>query len=364
MAIINLYHTCFQQIKQLRPQERKTRARTMSWLMVGLFLGRCVHLSHIARKIPGRSQNQSKTKKIARLLDNKHIQVRAWYEPIARGLLQAARASGHPIRLLVDGSKVGNGHQLLMVALAYRRRAIPLVWSWVKGKRGHSSARHQCALLAYVHSLIPPETTVLVAGDSEFGAVPVLRLLDEWQWGYALRQKSSHLLCRAGTTAWVACASLLSQPGQTGWLEGVLLTEKHLYQTNFLAYWRQGEEEPWLLATNMTTARQTKQLYLRRMWIEEMFGDFKKHGFDLECTRLQRFAHLSRLTLAVSLLYYWLVVFGSQVIKNGKRYLVDRSDRRDLSIFRIGFDFVDRCWLNDEPISIRAVPYFYKLSGS
>ena len=93
------------------------------------------------------------------------------------------------------------------------------------------------------------------------------------------------------------------------------------------------------------------------MWLDEAFGDFKKHGFDLESTRIRHIIRLSRLTLAVALLYFWLVTFGSQAINNGKRHLVDRKDRSDLSIFRIGFDMFERCLLNNEPISIRSVPY-------
>ncbi len=46
----------------------------------------------------------------------------------------------------------------------------------------------------------------------------------------------------------------------------------------------------------------TLSYYVRRMWIEEMFGDMKKHGFDLESTMLRHFLRLSRLTLAVVLL--------------------------------------------------------------
>jgi hypothetical protein len=38
------------------------------------------------------------------------------------------------------------------------------------------------------------------------------------------------------------------------------------------------------------------------MWIEEMFADFKGHGFDLESTQLRHFERLSRLTLAVAML--------------------------------------------------------------
>ena len=89
-----------------------------------------------------------------------------------------------------------------------------------------------------------------------------------------------------------------------------------------------------------------------------MFGDFKGHGFDLEATRLRHFMRLSRLTLVVALAYVWLVAFGSSVIKRGLRYLVDRSDRRDLSIFRIGYDMFERRMTNQQPITIRLLPYY------
>ena len=363
MAITNMYHTCFRKIRQLRPNERVTRVRNMAWLLSGLFMGQCVHLSYIARKIPGKSQKLSKVKMLSRLLDNRHIHVRSWYEPIARDLLMTAVNHGQVIRLVVDGTKVGNDHQLLMVALAYRRRTLPIAWTWVKGARGHSSAQKQCALLAYVHELLPDDARVMIAGDSEFGAVDVLRRLDQWGWGYALRQKGSHLISSTTQPAWMRGDQLVTKPGQSCWLDSVLLTQKHAYPTRFLAHWQPGETEPWLLATNLSCAQETRQLYRIRMWIEEMFADFKGHGFDLEASKLGHFSRLSRLTLAVALLYVWIVTFGSQTIKNGKRRLVDRSDRRDLSIFRIGLDMLERCLANQQTFSIRPSPYFYKVYG-
>ena len=305
MAITELYHTCFRKIRQLRPNERVTRVRNMAWLLTGLFMGQCVHLSYIARKIPGKSQKLSKVKMLSRLLDNQHIRVRSWYEPVARELLTTVVNHGQVIRLVVDGTKVGNGHQLLMVALAYRRRTLPIAWTWVRAKRGHSSAQKQLALLAYVHGLVPDGASVPIAGDSEFGAIDVLRRLD--QWGYALRQKGSHLLYLTSQSTWQRCACLVTQPGQSCWLDSVLLTQKFAYPTRFLALWRKGESEPWLLATNLSAVRETQKLYAVRMWIEEMFADFKGHGFDLEASRLDHFLRLSRLTLAVALLYVWIV---------------------------------------------------------
>jgi hypothetical protein len=364
MAITSMYRTCFDKIRQLRPGERVTRVRNMAWLLAGMLVGQCVHLSHIARKIPGPSQKLSKVKTLSRLLDNRHIRVRAWYEPVARDLLTTAFNHGQTLRLIVDGTKVGNDHQLLMVALAYQRRALPIAWTWVKGKRGHSSAQKQCALLAYVHRLVPDGAKVEIVGDSEFGAIEVLRLLDQWGWAYAIRQKGSHLICPADQDTWQRCDSLVTKPGDSCWLDSVLLTQKHAYPTRFLALWQPGESEPWLLATNQSSAQQTSKLYRLRMWIEEMFADFKGHGFDLEASRLNHFLRLSRLTLAVALLYVWIVALGSQTIKNGKRRLVDRSDRRDLSIFRIGWDMLERCLANHEPFSIRSSPYQRKVYGS
>ena len=88
------------------------------------------------------------------------------------------------------------------------------------------------------------------------------------------------------------------------------------------------------------------------MWIEETYGDFKKHGFDLDRTMLRHFLRLSRLTLAVAILYTWLVSVGTRTIRSGLRNLVDRTDRRDLSIFQIGLRFIERCLTNALPIQI------------
>lgn len=61
---------------------------------------------------------------------------------------------------------------------------------------------------------------------------------------------------------------------------------------------------------------------------------------------LRHFLRLSRLTLAVVLLYVWLISAGTRTIHAGLRHLVDRSERRDLSIFQIGLRFIDRCLIN------------------
>ncbi len=131
MPINTLYDTWFRRIRELRPGQRLTQVRNVVWLIVGIYQSRSVCLSRIAGKIPGPAKLVSTTRRLSRLLDNPHIRVREWYEPIAREWLETQFRCVGEIRLIVDGTKVGFRHQLLIVCLAYRKRAIPIAWTWV-----------------------------------------------------------------------------------------------------------------------------------------------------------------------------------------------------------------------------------------
>jgi hypothetical protein len=174
----------------------------LAWLLAGIFESKSVHLSKVARKIPGKARLVSVTRRLDRFLESPAFRVRDGYEPIVKRLL--AQRAGQEYRLLVDGSKVGFGHQFLVIALAYRRRAIPLVWMWVRSSRGHSTSGRLLALFNYIHKLLPADAKVVVLGDSEFGAVEVLKQLDEWYWKYVLRQKGSDLVRENDQSPWIA----------------------------------------------------------------------------------------------------------------------------------------------------------------
>lgn len=346
MPINRQYHTWFCRIRKLRPDQRITQMRNFTWLLVGIYQSRSVTLSRIAGKIPGKAKLLSTVRRLSRFLNNPAIRVRDWYEPIARQWLLAQFKHIGEIRLIVDGTKIGARHQLLIVCLAYRKRAIPIAWTWVKHVRGHSTGRKQLALLAYVRSLSPPGAAVFLVGDCEFGSVPVLQQLDRWSWFYVLRQKSDTCLWFSEEQGWQTFDSYIHEPGQSIWLGKGYLTRNHIYRVNLLVHWKLREKEAWCLATNFLDKSTALRFYAFRPWIEEMFGDFKKHGFDLEKTRLCHFQRLSRLTLAVAILYVWLVSVGTKTIHSGDRHIVDRKDRRDLSIFQIGLRFIERCMTN------------------
>jgi hypothetical protein len=352
MPINETYRTWIQRICELRPKQRKTQVQNFVRLIVGIFHSHSVSLSKVAGKVMSTAKNVSTVRRLSRFLASPAVDVRSWYRSTAKAWLLSQFQQVGEIRLIVDGTKIGFGHQLLMVSLAYRRRAVPIAWSWVRHVRGHSSGKQQVSLLKYVGSLIPQNAPVFLVGDSEFGSIAVLRQLEQWHWFFVLRQKGNSGLWINEQTGWQKMERFVQQAGESAWSPNSYLTQTEIQPVSALIHWQVGEKEPWCLATNLPDASLTLRYYRRRMWTEEMFADFKKHGFDLENTMLRNPPRLSRLTLAVAFLYVWLLSVGSRTIRAGLRHFVDRKDRRDLSIFQIGLRFIDRQLLNSLPFSL------------
>jgi hypothetical protein len=339
------------------PDEMDSRITNMVYLMMGMLVARSVQTGRLASHVPLRVKRLSIVRRLERFLDNGAVRVRTWYADVARGLLRTASASGQ-VALIIDGTKVSINHQLLMVAVAYHGRALPIAWTWVCSGRGHSSQHKQLALLGAVRDVLPSGVRVSVVGVTEFGHTFVLEYLDHWGWDYALRQAGHYQVWPPGATGWLRLDRLSPTNGNWRWLPRTVLTVDSAYPARLLLFWAQGETRPWLLATNLAHPPAVLRLYCRRMWIEELFGDLKRHGFDLESSHLRSFLRLNRLTLAVVLLYVWLVCEGTQALIQGRTTRVDRTNRRDLSLFRIGLELVQQAltWL--EPFQVHWQPVF------
>ena len=367
VPIPHLYRSLHEYLMQRIPDECDTRLTNLIFLMMGIFQSGSVQLPLVARKTPIRAQKLSVVKRFTRFLNNPAVRVREWYHPFAELLLRSATNAGQ-VHLIIDATKVAFGFRLVMVSLAYGRRSLPIAWTWARGSRGHSTTATQVKLLAYVQRLMPRAVRVSLVGDSEFGTSLLIEYLCFWGWDYGLRQPSDNLVMLRGTGCWQRIDALhpglfTLLKGQPVWIGRLLLTRASPYPTRLVLYWQKGEKKPWYLATNLLDARQVLRLYRRRMWIEEMFGDMKKHGFDLEASHLRHFLRLSRLTLAVCLLYLWIVALAEHVLTFGLTAEVDRSDRHDLSIFRLGWDFLERRLALHDPIPSVSIPNFCLVSG-
>lgn len=274
-----LYRSLYARLVELMPAEIDSRLTNMVYLMMGIFQSRSVQTGQLASHVPLRVKRLSIVRRMERFLSNGAVRVRDWYGGVARGLLAAASASGQ-VQLIIDGTKVSFGHQLLLVAVAYHGRALPIAWTWVCSGRGHSTQHKQLALLSAVRDMLPSGVAASLVGDTEFGHTFILEYLDHWGWDYVLRQAGRLQVWPPGATDWQRLDSLAPAPGEWVWLPPTVLTVDSAYPTRLLLFHAQGEKKPWLLATNLRHPPAILRLYKRRMWIEELFGDLKGHGFD------------------------------------------------------------------------------------
>lgn len=124
------------------PDERITRLlRGLALLVSGLFLSESAHLSKIVRTWPLAGRLVSLTNRLRRFLKNGSVEPSRLYRPVARKLLSRFEQSWQTVRLILDTTKVGAGHRVLTVSLAFRKRALALAWSVHCGRKGHAGAK-------------------------------------------------------------------------------------------------------------------------------------------------------------------------------------------------------------------------------
>ena len=348
---LQLYNKVLNQLCQWLPKERITQKRNLALLVIGIYLNGSVHLDHIVRSWPIPGKVPSLVNRLHRFLSNHRVSIWSFYEPLAAQLV--AGFSGQPIRLVMDVTQVGFNHRALVVAVAYRGRTLPVAWRVYAGYCGGSSVRDHIVLLERVYNLVPYDCQVVVLGDSEFRSADLLRWLYHRRWHYVIRQRQDTYVRQFGGQ-WQRIDAISIMPGQTRAVGWVSLAKSNPFgPTWLLMHWAEGEDRPWYLVSDWSDTRQILRTYGYRMWIEEMYGDMKGHGFDLEATHLQHTSRIERLLLGVCIAYVWLVSLGSWVVKNGYRHLIDRKNRRDKSYFRLGWDWIERCFRLGKPVRLR-----------
>jgi hypothetical protein len=351
---LRIYRTIMEIIRQLLDDIRVTRQRNLGWMVTGLVMAEHVHLAEIAAHKPGTAKLGSVVKTFRRFLSNDAVDVHGWYAPIARKILQAA--AGGRIRLLIDTLELSGRRQVLMLALAYRSRAMPIFWH-VTRRKGVSDSEAQIALLEEIVPWIPTDAEVVLMGDGEFHSTHLMGWLQQHGWHFRLRlHADTHLQLSSGT--WVQCRDLNLEPGERRYFQQVMVTQSRCYgPIHLAAVWPEDEEDRWYIATDQPASYATLRDYSLRMWIEEFFGDIQGSRFSLHLTRIYVPERLSRLLLIVCLAYTWLLHTGAWVIKRGFRHLIDRSDRRDRSLFQLGVHWLQRCLTNSKSLHIGFKPY-------
>lgn len=364
------YCAILSHLKQLAPTEptgnQARHLQTLAALVSGIIASKKTHLPAIASELPqstspqGGQRRESRSKRFARFLQNPKVTPETFFLPYAQALLQSLPPG--PLVLVMDGSVVGRGCMALMLSVLYQqgslKRALPLCWLVTQAPKGHFTQERHQSLLAQVRRLIPAGRRVLFLGDGEFDGGGLLQDIAAAGWQYVCRTTKSTLLAEAdwpGETFTLAqmMADGALQPGDVVEMPDLLFTAQGVGPVLVGAVWERGHREPLLLVTNLDFLSEARAWYKKRFGIETFFSDQKSRGFYLCHSRLRDPARLSRLLMATSLAYYWMVCLGAEVMRRGWLGIIHRDKRCDLSLFQIGLIWLKHCLNEGFPVPVR-----------
>jgi hypothetical protein len=170
------YFAILRALKQLCPTEPRgiylRHLHTMAAMISGIVASQRTNRSAVANKMPGKERRQSRIQRRTRWLKKDAVTSEAFFLPFADQLL-AGLPQG-PLVLVMDGSQVGRGCLALVMSVLFGKRALPLAFLVVPGKKGHFPEEKHLALLGQVAKRVPAGREVLFLGDGSFDGCGLL----------------------------------------------------------------------------------------------------------------------------------------------------------------------------------------------
>ena len=329
------------------------RLNTLASMINGIIASGHVSLPRIAKHECKNTDAESKVKQKSRFLQNGHVTFDTFFLPYISAFLQGL-AKGGELVFSMDGSTIGRGCMCLMVSVKYKKRAIPVAWLVVKGKKGHLPESLHVQLLQRLAGLVPQGCRCVFLGDGEFDGSVLQGHLAKLNWEYALRTASNTLV----STDFPEQFKLRElDPGQEEYMlvGDVRFTAKEFGPVNVLVWHCRKYKDPIYLVTNIDHAPLACRYYKWRFLIETLFSDQKSRGFHIHKSHIGSPERLERLLIATCMAYIWIVLMGVQCRDSGNMAKVHRKDRCDLSMFTLGLRFID--FLVNNRLPLHFVPF-------
>ncbi len=334
-----------QQVKELFPSLHAYQQKTIALCVQGMIESGTAVMQHIAEilweNLGGETKMVSYERRLQRFVDNKNIEVESCWRQFLQHVLPFWQ--NKPATLILDLTPYNAEATIVSVGIVVQSRVLPIGWQvmpqqdkwdqrqWeIVGKLFDQAAAYftsdQCTLLA----------------DRGLSCLTLIELCKRVGWHYVLRIKNEEW-CRRNyrhlSRDWQQGKAFVKKQGDH-WYGEVLLWKDHQMKTWLSACWEKGYEQAWFLISDRPASHKRVSEYGKRMKIEATFEDQKSRGYLIECSQFKNREHLNRWLFVVYLATWWIAHLGCSCIHHGHREQVDRKDRRDKGMLRIG-----RLWL-------------------
>jgi len=197
--------------------------------------------------------------------------------------------------------KFGRHHiNVLMISIAYRGTAIPLVWKLL-GKAGDSSQRERIGLLrALLWFLSQQQKTHIQAltADREFIGHRWLKYLIDQKIDFVIRIRKDARVGQAGRTT--SAYRVFATPHVR-----TLRKPRQVFGLSLYMSGQQLSETEYLILISTLKGKTISQLYGQRWQIELLFGCLKSRGFHFEDTHQQQDERIKTMIFVLAITLVW-----------------------------------------------------------
>ena len=334
----HLYDTLVSVLSQHPKWLDRRHLQTLAWMMVGLIHSGWINLTAWAPYVVSRAQYaQSRVRRFRRWLNNDKIDVESLYSPLIQQAL--AEWGEQALYVALDTSMLWDTYCLIRLSVIYRGRAVPLVWCVLEHGSAQVSFDAYKELLEQAALLLPRGCKVVFLADRGFADTELMAHLHRLGWHWRIRIKSSFWLYRCGRPR-CKVERLSVARGQAAFWHRVCITEKRYGPVHLAVARHRDSHEWWYVLSDEPTDGKTFEEYGLRFDIEENFLDDKSNGFQLESSLIRSAEALTRLCFVLAITTLYLVSQGTEVVRQGKRRLVDPHWFRGQSYLKIGWNWV------------------------
>jgi Transposase DDE domain len=330
-----------EQVKEIFPTLHSYQQKAFAFAIQGLVQSGNAVMQRVAEAVWENSSSETKMvsheRRLQRFVANEHINVQECWKEFLQRVLPFWQ--NKTVTLILEMTPYTDKMTITYVGLIVHGRVLPL--SWCLMPQQEQWDRGQWEMVADLFDQIAPFFTsdrCTLLADRGLSCLALIEICQKVGWHYVLRIKNEERFrqkFRHFYKDWQSGKELIQKEGDQ-WYGKILLWKEHSYEIWLSACWEVGYEEPWFLISDRRASPQRVRDYAERMKVEATFQDQKGRGCLIECSRFTDRDHLNRWLLAVYIAIWWIAHLGSSCIHHGHREQVDRKDRRDKGLLRIG----------------------------
>lgn len=246
---------------------------------------------------------------------------------------------GTSLRFVLDWTPFRDEAPGVSVGLLVPSRVLPGAWAVMPAQEKWEE-KHWSRAAYLLDRVIAPLSGAAcpTLTDRGLARFPLGMMCRDRQWHSLLRVRTDQTCQRTmgkGASYWCRCDACVQKTGPhwDGWAH---VWQEDTIGTSVSAYWMQDGEEGWIVMPDHKAGTRRANESAWRMRVVSTFQDSKSRVWNLEACVVTEEARLHRFLVALVFAMWWVSHLAASCMHHGIRDRVDRLDRRDKGIFRLG----------------------------